>query len=92
MGVTPQKEFYLGKGGALCGSEERATLLAYQALKSGDKAGVIGLTHRREVMFLEPDTLVRVTGESDILSRVSVKSGTHLGQRCWMPTAMLPPN
>jgi hypothetical protein len=93
-GVTPQKEFYLGKGGALCGDAERATLLAYQALQNGDKAGVLGLTRRHEVMFLEFNTLVRVSSESGSLSisTVNVKSGTNIGKRCWMPTAMLPAN
>lgn len=86
---TTSGAYTLGSGGALCGKEKLETALAYRAIQSGDKAGVVGLVARGEVDYLEAETTVRAFSEDGELSRVSVTSGTDLGKQCWMPTKML---
>jgi hypothetical protein len=81
--------YTLGSGGALCGKEKLETALAYRAVQSGDKAGVVGLVARGEVDYLEAETTVHAFSEDGEFSRVSVTSGTDLGKQCWMPTKML---
>jgi hypothetical protein len=90
--VSPITTSYtLGRAGALCGKEELATVLAYQALQRGDNAGVVGLASRGEVDYLEAGTTVDVFyyGGDGGLSKVSVTSGSSLSKQCWIPARLL---
>lgn len=81
--------YSLGSGGALCGKDQLQTLLVYQAVEKGDKAGAIGSVASGEVDYLEPGTTVHAYAEDRGLAAVSVTAGTSLGKQCWMPTKML---
>ena len=75
----------------VCATSEEAEARALSSVAHKDMATVNGLYNQGLLFHVEKGTVgyFLVSGLSDVLGDVLLQSGEHVGQKCWIPKAVL---
>ena len=89
-GFTAQKpsvEFTLAPSLCATSLEDAGTALA--AYSVSDSTTLTDLVARGKAFSLAEGVQLHVVSRGDRISRVRIESGTHIGERCWVPAQLI---
>lgn len=74
---------------AYCGISEVDAQLAYNSIANKDFAAIVGLIERKRIFAVVPgDRLYAANGSTRLVSG-RIAAGTHMGERCFIPSNMI---